>query len=218
MTEVVWKAWKAWSLIWILILILLSFVAYHLTGWIPVFSLIPLTLWWIYEIVFIRGHLEKERIGLRAKLIEQMESYEPKEKDYSMIMEKIQGSLTTLSSLTSVSFALLVFSLGFIYVAKFELGPNLETFTIFVALTSLLVAGILYLISLDQYDTAADPSLKVKVKWEMRKLTLNYFVFGWYFLVFGILTLLSLIHPFLTFVGCFSYIVIHNCFWFQVLR
>jgi len=172
----------------------------------------------IYEFVFIRSYLEKRRTGLRARFKEKMNQYKPKEADYDRITQKIGMSIAVISALASVTFSLIIFSLGFIYLADVTIGLNIDSFLIFGMLTPLIIVGICYLISLDQYDTSADPSLDVDTKWKMRQLALGYFVFGWYFLIFGIFIGLSLIHPFLTLVGCCCYVSIHNRFWFQILE
>jgi hypothetical protein len=174
-------------------------------------------------VVFIRLYLGKKKTGLRAQLEDQMNHYNPTYYDYDKISRKIGTSVTVLSAFTSVTISLIVFPLGFLFLyifakdENFEIGLNSVSFIIFGMVTSLIIAAICYIISLDQYDTAADPSLDLKTKWKMRQLALPYFVFGWYFLIFGIFIELSLIHPLLTLIGCCCYVIIHNRFWFQTL-
>ena len=210
--------WQKWTIIWLALFIVLSLLVWYLLGNIYVITLISIILLIIYEWVFIRLYLEKKKWGLRAHVIEQMNQYNPTYGDYNKILQKISVSATVISILASVTFSLIVFLLGFIFLKEgLEIGLNIDSALIFVMLTFLIIAGICYLISLDQYDTAADPSLDVKTKWKMRKLALGYFVFGWCFLIFGIFTALSLIHPLLTLIGCCCYVSIHNRFWFQTL-
>jgi hypothetical protein len=182
--------------------------------WITLFSIIILAL---YEFIFIPYYLKKKGVGLRAVVCAKMDEYKPSESDNEKVMAKISASISTNSALVGVAFTLLVFSLGFLYLANIKLGINVETFLIFGMLLSLLISGIAYLIVLDQYDTAAEPSIDVETKWKMRKQALNFFVAGWYFLIFGIIIGLSLLHPFLTLAGCIAYTLMHNIFWLQRL-
>jgi hypothetical protein len=182
--------------------------------WITLFSIIILVL---YELIFIKYYLKKKRVGLRAVVETKIDEYKPSEDDYEKVMAKISASISTNSALVGVAFTLLVFSLGFLYLANLKIGLNVETALIFGMLLSLLISGISYLIVLDQYDTAAEPSIDIETKWKMRKQGLNFFVTGWYFLIFGIIIGLSLLHPLLTLAGCIAYTLMHNIFWFQRL-
>jgi gamma-glutamylcyclotransferase (GGCT)/AIG2-like uncharacterized protein YtfP len=214
--------WQGWTIIWLALFIGPSISVWYWSVDIYVITLISIILLIIYEVVFIRLYLGKKNTGLRALLEEKIKGYTPKEKHYDKILRKIGTSVTVLSALTSATISLIVFPVGFLFLylandGNFEIGLNSVSFIIFGMLTSLIIAAICYLISLDQYDTAADPSFDVKTKWKMRQLALEYFVFGWYFLIFGIFIELSLIHPLSTLIGCCCYVSIHNRFWFQTL-
>jgi len=210
--------WQGWTIIWLGLFIVPSLLVWYYSVDIYVITLLSIIFLIIYELVFIRLYLEKRQTGLRAQLKDKMSHYNPTDDDYDSILQKISVSATVISVLASVTFSLIVFLLGFIYLKEgVEIGLNIDSALIFGMLTSLIIAGICYLISLDQYDTAADPSFDVKTKWKMRQLALGYFVFGWYFLIFGIFIALSLIHPLLTLIGCCCYVSIHNIFWFQTL-
>lgn len=214
--------WQGWTVIGLALFIVPSLLVWYHSGNIYLITLISIILLIIYELVFLRLYLGEKKTGLRYQLKEKMNRYTPEEKDYDKISRKIGTSITVLSAFTSVTITLIVFPLGFLflYLAKdgnFEFGLNSVSFIIFGMFTTLIIAGICYLISLDQYDTAADPSYDVETKWKMRQLALEYFVFGWYFLIFGIFIELSLIHPLLTLIGCCCYVGIHNRFWFQTL-
>jgi len=210
--------WFAWTIIWwalygiTTVITLLFLESYY---WITLFSVIILA---IYELVFIPYYLKKKETGLRALICKQIDEFKPAEAEYERVMTKISASISTNAALAGVSFTLLVFSLGFLYLANIEITLDIKTFLVFGMLIPLLLSGICYLIVLDQYDTAAEPSINVETKWKMRKLALNFFVAGWQFLVFGILIGLSLLHPLLTLVGCIFYTLIHNIFWFQSLQ
>lgn len=210
------KNWKTWTVIWITLYIITSVVGVVLFRNIYWISLFSVTLLAIYEFFFL-PHLGRKGVGLRAQLTKRMDKYKPTEAEYDRIVQKIAIGATTLSILASVAFTLIVFSLGFLYLAKVQIGINVTTILIFGMLIPLIIAAICYLIALDQHDTAADPSLDVNTKWKMRKLSLGYFVYGWYFLIFGILVGLSLLHPLLTIIGSACYVTIHNRFWFQTL-
>ena len=209
---------KGWTILWLIIFIIPSFWIWDYSQnayWITICSIIALLL---YEFAFIRFYLEKKGIGLRPQILDRIKKYTAKSEDYNQILQKISISVSAISALTAVTFSLIIFSLVFFYLAKVKVGLNPDTFLIFGMLSSLITAGICYLISLDQYDTASDPSFDVNIKWQMRKLGLSYFVYGWYFLIFGVFIGLSLIHPLLTLIGCCCYIIIHNKFWFQTLK
>lgn len=210
--------WIGWTLIWWIVYgaatgAVLCFL--EDPHWITLFSIIILL---IYELVFIPFYLKKKQVGLRALICKSIDEYTPSDSDHDKVMTKINASIQTNSALAGVSFTLLVFSLGFLYLAGIKIGLNIKTFLVFGMLIPLFFSGVCYLVVLDQYDTAAEPSLGVETKWKMRKLAMNFFVAGWLFLIFGILTGLSLLHPFLTLAGCMFYTLIHNIFWFQPLE
>jgi hypothetical protein len=210
--------WIFWTFLWLVLFIITPVIIWYFLWPIHFITLFSFLFLMIYEFGFIRFYLGKKRkIGLRAKLKEKMDLYEPREGDYDKLAQKINVSITAISALASVTFSLIIFSLGFIYLADVVIGFTIDSVIIFAMLTFLMIAGVCYLISLDQYDTSADPSLDMVLKWKMRRVAMDYFVFGWYSLIFGIFVGLSLIDPLLTLVGCCCYVSIHNRFWFQAL-
>jgi len=211
------SSWFFWTVLWcapyVASAIISAFVlkSYY---WITLFSIMILLL---YELIFIKYYVRKRTVGVRAFVNKKIDDYKPSEDDYEKVMTKIITGITTNSALATVTFTLLVFSLGFLYIGNIRIGLNVKTALMFGMLLSLLVSGIAYLIVLDLYDTAAEPSIDVETKWKMRKHAFSFAVAGWYFLLFGIVVGLSLLHPFLTLTGCISYTLMHNIFWFQAL-
>ena len=207
--------WKGWSIIWLFLLTIPSLLIYFGTKDVWMLALSPLTLILVYELLFIRVYLARRKIGLRSKLETKMEYYEPKEEDYGKISEKLAISVQTVSAMAAIAGLLFIgFSL-FSYFIPTQIGLNVESFLLLGMMTTLIISAICNLICLDQYDTAADPSLDINIKWEMRKRGKEYFVLGWYLLLFGIFTGLSLVHPLLTLISCTGYVTVHNRFWFQ---
>jgi len=111
------KNWKTWTVIWIALYIITSLVGVVLFRNIYWISLFSVTLLAIYELFFL-PHLGRKGVGLRAQLTKRMDTYKPTAAEYDRIVQKIAIGATILSILASVAFTLIVFSLGFLYLAK----------------------------------------------------------------------------------------------------
>lgn len=196
---------------WIIVfLYLLSIVIYFFISWIFIFIAITL-IYWIYEIIILPGE------GLRKGIEQKLEEYIPTENNLSSLENKIGVGVTTFSTTTGVAFSLVIFLLGFFIISNRQIGLNVDTVIVSISLIALVISGIISLIGLDKYDTAACPSFGADDKWKTRKTAKNYFVYNWYFLIFGIITALSLIDLLLTLIGYTVYTFIHNMYWEQKL-
>ncbi len=174
--------------------------------WIYFFILISV-MYWIYELGFIRI------LSSLSAIEDRVEKFQPKEDDRDRLEKKIAIGITTFSSILGVAFSLLIFLLGFFIISKRPIGLNFDTTIVSISSIALIISGIYSLLGLDKYDTAACLTFNVNEKWEMRKSAKNDFLNCWYFLIFGVMTALSLMHFLLTLIGYTIYVFLRNRYW-----
>ena len=165
----------------------------------------------IYEFLFLEKCLKKRGQSQRDIILSRIQCFDPQNQE-SRILPKIDTAMASLSRFVAIDFTLIVFLLGFTFMSKTQIGLNLNTIIIFFSVLSLFASGVVAVMALNFYDSAADPSTGPQEKWRIRIFNLRPFTLTYQFLSIGVIASFSLLNPVLTGLGCIIYIMCRGYF------
>lgn len=165
--------------------------------------LLSLSLSAAYFLIPIVAEVLFNGLGITRRTYEEIDS-ELEEKDLSDITKKMSGSVRYITTLVSISIALIILTVNFSFIQSRELG-KFEKIMTHSMLTLLLIASGFLFVALETFDTGSNPWKDVEILRYLRVAGMRMYVIGLLALMFSVLLGVSIVSPYATMIGSYAY-------------